>query len=296
MSNQEDKRSIHIPSELKLNILEFDSQLHLKVSREELLEHIQVIDPTYTHVITPINIHEYRHLFGYDLYMGLKDVKDLTLGFVDRTMFIHSDDEPLLHKVMNEFYDGYFSVEEDEIKLEDGILKLLMRDIYCLQYTRMPRYDFLTFELDGYYCTADHITEYISDHQHLRLISDIQKSCLTPLIEKEDLTPHLEIALKRVQERKRLESSRIYDIFLMMRDVRCSIDKVNATYHVYFNDKKEVSFPKEMKYETSDDHNEYTTYIFENTDVNISLLTDLAKLYIIDDNRFFMYAMEGYYS
>lgn len=285
-----------LPDELKLDILEFAPTLDIDISREKILNRIHSIDPTYTHVITPIDITQYSHLYGYNLFNILHENEGIIISFNDKEKIMniniyqpedHGDslDYSSLFEDMEILYSE-IKIDEDNpdtLQIPEDRYDELKKDIYLLYYSLHPRFDILSYNPERYNIYSNRYNAFDNqflDPEYKDMLIKIHRKSLVPLEDVEDLYPHVSIAILRARKIEQLMGSLSYQIYQIIKDTNWNFDLYDGNVYMTIESNEILDLPFESDYQKSDGK-----FVYEfGIDNDKHWLVDLPLLAILDDN------------
>lgn len=292
---------MYLPEDIRLNILEYNPFINIKVSDELLLERIQVIDPSFSlsHAIQDFNRRKKDESSSmYPLFLFLYRYKRLIICDI-------CDNDVVINICDNDYKDllGFISINYPNVSStfmgkSISLVNIDGNELYRLFATYRNKHDSLTYKLEESWSRMEAMKENMGfmdrmiKYDLLHLYNDTIYSTdeIQPIDSSFSLRDQLQLTIERInrdkQIRAKIESlklSNAYDLYLQMRD---------KPYYMYLTHKYDkvglvidttipLIFPDGIIVDSEEVDGSYIEYSLSG---DLSILFNVALLYVLHDD------------
>lgn len=296
---------MYLSSDIRLNMLEYDTDINLKVSDYDLLERIQVIDPSFSlsHAIQNfIKKENDKNSEMYPLFSLLNENKNLSIDVMnDDTITLvkyPGNKDDLYDLLEDEYVDSYVYVDDSGKIIIEGIDA---NELYRLFATYRNKYDPLTYKFDDNNWTISNRIEAMKEdsafmvrmdeHDLLYLFNDpvySSDNLSIPLDSSFSIRDQLRMTIDRVNRGKqikdKIESMKllsVYDLYLQMKDKAYTISKIGDQVEIGITTDTPLRFPEGITIETAYEDEPTLEYTLSG---DLSIIADGALLRVLHDD------------
>lgn len=300
-----------LPIEIRLNIVEFSSCNNIGIPIDDIIERIQILDPSFTlyGYLDELSLHrDMKALYGYDLFILLDtneryyiEFNELLTISIDHTRIPYDMVSSLCKSMYPEMSIKNHTNGDYQIEVDESVYKLLQYNLYRLSIYKYGRYNPIDIInrrdiVNRYYSIAFQLD---TTDSTLMMITGIE-SLLSLFSMKQyrdnstyDLVGQLSLANEALRNQgiisrylvKAVNSS-IYPLYLQLRDMKWMLEVTsdNGSIDISYQGIDELhvpdSFISEAVYCA---HNNWIDIHYTVRDMN--LVYELITLCILYDNR-----------